>query len=86
MIGKRVLVTGSGTGSAARLPLNSPVKAPTSPCIMRMMPQGAQSAVDEIRAMGRQAEAFQANFDSRGGGGRASPSGRSRSSAALTAW
>ena len=63
MAGKRALVTGSGTGIGREIALEFGRKGADVVLHFAHDTVGAQSAVTEIRAMGRRAEAFQADFD-----------------------
>jgi len=63
MAGKRVLVTGSGTGIGRETALEFARQGADVVVHYGHDAKGARSAVDEIRAMGRKSEAFQADFD-----------------------
>jgi len=60
---KRVLVTGSGTGIGREIALEFARQGADVVLHYSRNDEGARSAVQEIRAMNRRAEAFQANFD-----------------------
>ena len=62
MLGKRVLVTGSGTGIGREVALEFARRGADVALHYSHSAKGAQSAVEEIRALGRKAEAFKANF------------------------
>ncbi len=61
--GKRALVTGSGTGIGREIAIEFARQGADVILHYAHSDTGARSAVDEIRAMGRRAEAFKANFD-----------------------
>jgi len=63
MAGKRVLVTGSGTGIGREIALEFARQGADVAVHYAHDEKGARSAVGEIRAMGRRAEAFKADFD-----------------------
>jgi NAD(P)-dependent dehydrogenase (short-subunit alcohol dehydrogenase family) len=63
MAGKRVLVTGSGTGIGREVALEFARQGADVVVHYGHDAKGARSAVEEIRAMGRRSEAFQADFD-----------------------
>ncbi len=62
LVGKRALVTGSGTGIGREVALEFARKGADVVLHYAHSDAGAKSAVEEIRAMGRKAEAFKANF------------------------
>jgi NAD(P)-dependent dehydrogenase (short-subunit alcohol dehydrogenase family) len=63
MAGKRVLVTGSGTGIGREIALEFARQGADVVVHYAHDEKGARSAVEEIRAMGRRVEAFKADFD-----------------------
>jgi len=63
MAGKRVLVTGSGTGIGRGIALEFARQGADVVLHYAHSDKGARSAVAEIRALGRRSEAFAANFD-----------------------
>jgi NAD(P)-dependent dehydrogenase (short-subunit alcohol dehydrogenase family) len=64
MAGKRVLVTGSGTGIGHEVAIEFARQGANVAVHFAHDEAGAKSAVEKIRAMGRRAEAFKADFDS----------------------
>ena len=62
--GKRALVTGSGTGIGREIVLEFARQGADVVLHYSHSEAGAQSAVEEIKAMGRKATAFKANYDS----------------------
>ena len=60
---KRALVTGSGTGIGREIALEFARQGADVVLHYAHSDKGAKSAVEEIQAMGRKAEAFKANFD-----------------------
>jgi NAD(P)-dependent dehydrogenase (short-subunit alcohol dehydrogenase family) len=63
MAGKRVIVTGSGTGIGREIGLEFARQGADVVLHYAHSDTGAKSAVEEIRAMGKRSEAFKANFD-----------------------
>ncbi len=63
MAGKRVLVTGSGTGLGREIALEFARQGADVVVHYAHEEKGARSAVEEIRALGRRAEVFKADFD-----------------------
>ena len=63
MAGQRVLVTGSGTGIGHEIALEFARQGADVVVHFAHDEEGARSAVQEIRALGRRAEAFKADFD-----------------------
>ena len=61
--GKRALVTGSGTGIGREIAIEFARQGADVILHYAHSGEGARTAVGEIRAMGRRAEAFSANFD-----------------------
>lgn len=64
MAGRRVLVTGSGTGIGHEIALEFARQGANVVVHYAHEERGARAAVQEIRALGRRSEAFQADFDS----------------------
>lgn len=64
LAGKKALVTGSGTGIGREIALEFARQGADVVLHYAHSGEGAQSAVREIRALGRRAECFPANFDS----------------------
>ena len=63
LTGKRVLVTGSGTGIGREIALEFARQGADVVLHYAHSDKGARSAVEEIRAMGRRATVFKADFD-----------------------
>src|SRR5579872_4423758 len=63
LAGKRALVTGSGTGIGRGIALEFARQGADVVLHYGHSAAGAQSAVEEIKAMGRKAAALQANFE-----------------------
>lgn len=63
LAGKKALVTGSGTGIGREIALEFAREGADVVLHYAHDKKGAHSAVEEIQAMGRQATAYQANFD-----------------------
>ncbi|MDP7162685.1 MAG: glucose 1-dehydrogenase, partial [Phycisphaerae bacterium] len=63
LAGKKTLVTGSGTGIGREIALEFARQGADVVLHYAHSAAGAESAVEEIRAMGRQAEVFQADFN-----------------------
>lgn len=63
LAGKRAIVTGSGTGIGREVALEFARQGADVVLHYAHSGKGAETAVEEIRAMGRRASAFQANFD-----------------------
>ena len=63
MAGKRALITGSGTGLGREMALEFARQGADVILHYAHNDEGARSAVAEIRGLGRQAEAFKADFD-----------------------
>ncbi len=63
MTGRRVLVTGSGTGIGREIALEFARAGADVVLHYAHDERGARTAVEEIRALGRRAEAFRADFD-----------------------
>lgn len=64
LAGRRALVTGSGTGIGREVALEFARQGADVVLHYAHSGEGAASAVDEIRSMGRRATVFQADFDS----------------------
>ncbi|MCX5758802.1 MAG: SDR family NAD(P)-dependent oxidoreductase [Candidatus Hydrogenedentes bacterium] len=64
LAGKKALVAGAGTGIGREVALEFARQGADVALHYGHSDKGACSAADEIRAMGRRAEAFQADFDS----------------------
>lgn len=63
LAGKKALVTGSGTGIGREIALEFARQGADVALHYSHSDTGARSAVDEIRSMGRRAEAFRADFN-----------------------
>ncbi len=63
LAGRRAIVTGSGTGIGREVALEFARQGADVALHFAHSGAGAESAAEEIRAMGRRAQAFQANFD-----------------------
>lgn len=64
LAGKKALVTGSGTGIGREVAIEFARQGADVALHYSHSAEGAKSAVEEIRALGRRAEAFRADFDS----------------------
>jgi len=63
MTGKRILVTGSGTGIGREIAIEFARQGADVALHYAHDEKGARSAAEEIRALGRRVEAFKADFD-----------------------
>lgn len=63
LAGKKALITGSGTGIGREIALEFARQGADVVLHYAHSDTGARTAVEEIQAMGRRAEAFRANFD-----------------------
>jgi NAD(P)-dependent dehydrogenase (short-subunit alcohol dehydrogenase family) len=66
LAGKKALITGSGTGIGREIALEFAREGADVVLHYAHDEKGAQSAAEEIQAIGRQAKAFQADFESAG--------------------